>query len=204
VCRCGDGRPHRNRGLCVRVAGGRAGDSWTILSHPFAARAVFDYEPPTLAHSVLWFYGANFCLLPAIGVGALITWQRLVRKDQVALPGLLMITWLLFGAAALLLEVMFDEQWTGLSKVLTSVNPTYLYLHASYRSLLVEKAPAMSAWIEAEYRVVCADNFDGTWLTRGRDSQADALPRARDASSATLLNETQPSISGAMERRRAC
>jgi hypothetical protein len=264
--------------------GGSREIAWTMLSYPFAARAVFDYELPMLAHSVLWFYGASVCLLPAIVVGVLVTLQRLLRKDRAALPGLLMIAWLIFGALAILLqyhyswefhfnhffvpvgvlavigvdevvrqfrlnaaravcgavllvmltfpalaikklalldsfsdqtpayqssvragmisarpqdslyvfgdprillasgrrqaavhngwalEVMIDEQWLSFSQALRAAHPTYLYLHSSYRALVREKAPDLSDWINTEYRPMCTDKFDGTWLRRTSDA----------------------------------
>jgi hypothetical protein len=265
--------------------GGSQEIAWTMLSYPFAARAVFDYELPMLAHSVRWFYGAVGSLLPAIVVGVLITSQRLLRKDRAALPGLLMIAWLAFGAIAILLqyhyswefhfnhlfvpvgvlavigvdevvrqfrlnvartvcgavllvmlafpalvikklalldsfsdqtsayqssvragmgsagpqdslyvfgdprillasgrrqpvvhngwalEVMIDKQWQSFSQALRVANPTYLYLHSSYRSLVREKAPELSEWITTEYRPMCTDKFGGTWLRRTSDAQ---------------------------------
>jgi len=264
--------------------GGSQEIAWTMLSYPFAARAVFDYKLPMLAHSVLWFYGASVCLLPAIAVGAVVTLQRLLRKERTALPGLLMIAWLAFGGVAVLLqyhyswefhfnqffvpmgvlavigvdeavaqfrqnsaravccavllvtltfpalavkklaaldsfsdpspafqssvragmagavpqdslfvfgdprillaagrkqavvhngwalEVMIDQQWLSFSQSLRAAQPTWLYLHSSYRPLVQEKAPELSEWMSAEYSPTCTDKFDGTWMRRTTDA----------------------------------
>jgi hypothetical protein len=64
------------------------------------------------------------------------------------------------------LEVMIDEQWLSFSQSLRAVQPTFLYLHSSYRPLIKEKAPELSEWLTTEYSPMCTDKFDGTWLRR--------------------------------------